>query len=94
MINYYLILEINKNKLISDAIIFNDKDDIGYSGYSSLKAGMFPFCKIETFKREHYIIVSLSQERFKDFLLSKKDHFVGKNYVSFLKKEGLEEYAI
>ena len=93
MINYYLVLRINKN-LINDAIIFNDKDNVGYSGYSSLKVGIFPFCKIETFKKEKYIIIPISQIRFNDFLLSKKNYFIGKNYISFLKKEGLEEYAI
>lgn len=93
MINYYLVLKINKN-LINDAIIFNDKDDVGYSGHSSLKVGIFPFCKIEAFKKESYIIVSISQERFNVFFLSKKSYFTGKNYISFLKKEGLEEYAI
>lgn len=94
MNNYYLILQINENRLIKDTIILNHKDDIGYSGYSSLKSAMFPFCNIETFKKKQYIIIPISQERFNDFLLSKKVYFIKNNYLDFLKKEGLEEYAI
>lgn len=94
MISYYLILEIDSEKIINDVLIFDDKSEIGHSGYPILKSGTIPFCRIKDFNKKCYILVLINQQIFNDFLNYKKKYFIGEKYINFLKKEGFDEYAI